>query len=244
MPNDYDPSKVDPSVTAEEIELAHDGTPAAYPDLDEQDTIDDVAPVGLMGPSVATIPERIVNARNLRADRTFVGVGMCLATVRGPILGLPAVYPSAEVAGHHSSPFHPIGDPGDTTVPRGAIGFAFNGGNGHVWLELGGGLVSTTDFHENGYEGVALRSRMLAWCGATSWGWGESVNGFDVWPDPKKPKPPAPPWGLAEREREVHRALHKAKANEAPAHRIAGLQKWDDSMIARVKAAGLKRLAL
>lgn len=248
MSNTYNAELVDPSVTPEEIELALHGTPTEYlPSLVAQDHVEgepEGVTRGLTTIVPASIPQRIQNARALRDNHTFVGVGMCLATVRGPILGVPAVFPSAEVAGEHSSPFHTIGNAGDLTVPRGSIGFAFNGGNGHVWLELGGGLVSTTDFHENGFEGVALRSKMLAWCGATSWGWGESVNGFDVWPDPKLPKPEPKPWGLAERERLVHHNLRAAKHAGAHQRKIDGLQKWDETLVARLEHAGIKRLAL
>jgi hypothetical protein len=247
MPNQpFDRSGVDPSVTDEEIERALDTTePADFPDADDvQDDLDDDSePRGLVGVGVvaASKPQRIANARKLRVDQTFVGVNRCLAVVRGPILGLPAVEPTAAIAGDHSSPFHPIADADSTAVPRAAIGFAWNGGAGHVWLELGAvkvggkplGLVSTTDFHESGFEGVALRSRMLTWCRATRWGWGESVNGFDVWPDLKKPVPP--PWTWEDRLAQLHRDLKRARDHGASKRHIAGLKAWIDKLEERHK---------
>lgn len=192
----FNRDNVDPSVSDEEIEQALDTTtPAPFPDTDDDQ--DDLGEAGGGEGEPAGIKERCANAKRLRDDQTFVGVNRCLAVVRGPILGIAALYPTAAIAGDHSEPFHSISDPASTNVPRGAIGFAWNDGAGHTWLELGSigigtdrhTLVSTTDFHRNGFEGVALRSRMLTWCGATRWGWGESVNGVDVWPAPHKPKP-------------------------------------------------------
>lgn len=229
---------LDPSVTDEDIERAFDGDPDSFPDAELQDQVDDEEdqPLGLTAIVPAGKAERIANAKRLRDNHTFVGVGMCLATVRGPILQIPALYPTAAVAGDHSRPFHGGIAAGSTQVPRAAIGFAWNGRAGHVWLELGGvtvggreeALVSTTDFHENGYEGVALRSRMLSWCGATRWGWGESCEGYDVWPDPKKPTPkPVEPWTLERRRQFIHRQL--VDAREAGHQELAHqLKLWQD----------------
>lgn len=165
---------------------------------------------------------------------------MCLATVRGPILRLPAVYPTAAVAGDNSSPFHPIKDPNSTKVPRASIGFAWNGRAGHVWLELGPvkvdgktlPLVSTTDYQESGYEGIAVRGPMLSWCGATRWGWGESVNTFDVWPDPRKPAPDKD-WTWQDRLDLLEADLKRMKKNKASAADIAGVKAWIDRIKAR-----------
>lgn len=233
---DIDPTLVDPSVTREEIEQAIDGDPAPFPDVDVQDDLDDADPADGKAFMAVTIvaaskAQRIVNARNLRERQTFVGVGLCLAVVHGPILNIPALYPTAAIAGNHSKPFHPITDPASTQVPRAAIGFAWNGRAGHVWLELGGGLVSTTDFHRNGYEGVALRSRMLTWCGAIRWGWGESVNDFDVWPEAKKPAPKPQPWDWHDRVHLLEQDLARMEKDHASHNDIASMKAW----IARIK---------
>jgi len=224
MSSALDRSDVDPSVTDEEIEQAIDGTPAEFPTVDEQDQ-PPAELITLSSPVAASIPQRIANAKALRNNHTFVGVGMCLATVRGPILQIPGLYPTAEIAGEHSKPFH-----SDGTAPRGSIGFGFNGRDGHVWLELGeitldgkkDALVSTTDFHEPGYEGVALRSRMLSWCGATSWGWGESVNGVDVWPD--APTPPDHAFHAWQWEERVAFLREEARREDRAGHPVRARQ--------------------
>jgi len=241
----FDPDLVDPSVTAAEIEQAHDGDPAPFPNIEDADTLDDASPAlrGLVGVVPATPAQALVNAKRLRDDHTFVGVGMCLATVRGPIFGLPPLWPDADTAMEHSAPFHPLTD--TLAAPRGSVGFAANGGHGHVWLNLGGGLASTTDFHENGFEGVALISRMLAWCGATRWGWGEVLNGFDVWPGQRKPprphqpddpKPHAP-WTLEQRAAFIARRARIAR-REGHLARARQLKRWHDRMELRIKAHG------
>jgi hypothetical protein len=245
MPN-FDRTLVDPSVTDEEIERALDADPAGdYPDVDEQDHLDDEQLArGLLSPVPATPREAIEHARTLREQHTFVGVGMCLATVRGPIYRVPALWPDAETAMAHSAPFHAVTDPASTGVPRASVGFASNGRHGHVWLELGAvgvtgslhALVSTTDFHEPGFEGVALRSKMLTWCGAQRFGWGETVDGIDVWPTvTKKPAPPKP-WSLQDRRDYVHRRLVKARddGHGGLAHQ---LKLWQDKMDARLQVA-------
>jgi len=242
MPDVPDAFALDPtSVSEEELDLAHsDITPAPFPDLDDvqDDEPEDIAT--LVAIVAASIPQRIANAKALSDNHTFVGVARCQSVVRGPILGLPARDATAAIAGHNSHPFHPIDDPASIKVPRGGIGFGFNGRAGHTWLELGAykgsALVRTTDFHENGYVGVALRSNMLEWCSASSWGWGESDNGFDVWPDPAKPKPDPPehqfhlwPW-----ERKV-RFLRNEANRERPDHPAIArhLDAWADRIAAR-----------
>lgn len=241
----FDPAD---GITTDDVERALDGTPAPFPDPEaeaQDDQPDDDQAFGLLTrPQVAAGKvQRCANAKRLRDQRTFVGVNRCLATVRGPILEIDALYPTAAIAGHHSSPFHRQTNP-DADVPRASIGFAFNGGAGHTWLELGtfrhngraDALVSTTDFHESGFEGIALRSRMLTWCSADSWGWGESVNGVDVWPD-AKPKPPPPdhefvtwPWA-----RKVEFLRNEAKRERADGHPFVGrqLDAWADKIAAR-----------
>jgi len=230
--------QLDPAdgITDEDIERAYDGEPAPFPDLEAQDDDEDDEPRGFAAtPQVAASKaQRCANAKQLRDDRTFVGVGFCQRTVRGPILEIDALYPTAAIAGHHSRPFHHQTNPATTGVPRAAIGFAFNGGAGHTWLELGAELVSTTDFHENGFCGIARRSRMLEWCGADEWGWGETDNDVDVWPE--APKPPAPdpfvtwPW-----DRRVEFLRNEARRELRDGHPVIArqLEAWADKIAAR-----------
>lgn len=230
---------VDPSVTNDELDQAQADPATVFPDVDEQDTLDDEDEDGqtAVRALIATVPatphQAILNARTLRDQHTFVRIGMCLNVVRGRLFHVPALWPDAATAMRHSSPFHPITDPNSTTVPRGAVGYAANGRHGHVWLELGGGLVSTTDYHELGFEGVALRSKMLTWCGATRWGWGETLNGFDVWPDPvRKPAPPAP-WTTEQRIRVLRREQAEAK-KAGQWQRATRFDQWADRLEKRL----------
>lgn len=243
MRTQLDRQAVDPSVTDDDVERALDGDPAPFPDVDEQDVPDVVSEAkALLGVIPHTPAEAVANARVLRDRHTFVGVGMCLATVRGPIFGLPAMWPDATAAIDHGAPVHHITDP--VAIPRGTAVVWRNDRHSHIALGLGGGLCSTTDFHENGFEGVAQISRIAAWCGGDLVGFIETLNGFDVWPDPKKPKPAPRPWGLAEREREVHRAHHRAVVNHAPPRRLDGLAKWDRTLLDRMAEHNVKRLPL
>lgn len=244
--NPIDRTLVDPSVTDAEIEQAIDGDPAPFIDADAQDDFDDLdeQPAALVSIVPASIQQRCANAKRLRDDKVYVGVSRCLATVRGPILGLPPVYPTAAVAGDNSKPFHPYTDPNDISVLRGSIGFAWNGGAGHVWLELGhitvdrrpDAIVSTTDFHRNGYEGIALRSRMLTWCRATRWGTGETVNGFYVGPGAKPQKPdPAAEFHAWPRDRKITFLRNEAKRRRGDGHPVAArqLDHWADRLAAK-----------
>lgn len=245
MKTQLDRRLVDPSVTDDDVERALDGTPDRYPDHDAVDLFQDDVDVvteakALLGVIPHTPEQAIASARVLRDRHTFVGIGMCLATVRGPIFGLPALWPDATAAIDHGAPIHRITDP--VAIPKGTAVVWRNDRHSHIALGLGGGLCSTTDFHENGFEGVAQISRIEAWCGGTLVGFIETLNGFDVWPDPKKPKPKPKPWGLPEREREVRRALQKAKRNKAPARRIDGLARWDETLLARMEEHKLQRL--
>lgn len=245
MPNDFDPENVDPSVTAEDVERARDATPADFPDVEDQDTLDDASPAlrGLVGVVPATPGQAAVNAKRLRDDHVNLGVGMCLAAVRGPIFGLPALWPDANTAIDHGAPVHRTSNPLD--IPRGTAVVWRNDRHGHIAFGLGGGLCSTTDYHEPGFEGVALISKLAPWCGGTLVGWIETVNGFDVWPDPKKPPhphqpddpKPAKPWTLEQRAAFVHRRAQIAKHNH---HDRAAkeLNRWYERMQVRIKAHG------
>lgn len=200
--------------TPDETRLADLDPATVFPDVADQDDPDETAESvsrALVGVIPSTPRVAILNARHLRDAHVNVGVGMCLKTVRGPLFGLPALWPTAAVAGDHGDPTHPERDPATHDVPRGAVGVAWNGRAGHIWLELGSGLVSTTDYHQLGFCGVAQRAKMLEWCGATRWAWIETVNGFDVWPNATKPAPEAKVWSLEDRRAFIHRRLTAAR---------------------------------
>lgn len=231
-------------VTPAELEAAHDATPAPYPDVVAQDDADDDLgdAKALLGIVPNSRGEAALYQRNLRQNHTFVGVGMCLRTVRLS-WGLPALWPDANTAIDHGAPIHRTSDP--VEVPWGASVVWENDRHGHIAFSLGGGLCSTTDYLESGFVGPALISRLGPWCGGRLVGWIETVNGYDVWPDQtKKPKPKPTPWGLAEREREVHRALKRAQDNDAPQRRVAGLKAWDDTLRTRLERHHMDRLPL
>lgn len=211
MPNHFDRTLVDPSITDEEIQLAHDAKPVAFPDVDAQDDVgDDLSTAHSFVVTPATPGQALLNARHLRDNHVNVGVGRCLATVRGPIFGLPAADPDANAGFDHAAPLHRFADLSQT--PRGMVVWFRNPDHGHVVLSVGGGLCSSTDFHEPGFEGIALLSRVAAWCGATDVAGGEVLERFDVWPTPAKPKPAPKPLTLAERIGVVRHDLHEAQA--------------------------------
>lgn len=230
MPKDFDPDLVDPSVTAEEIERAHDAEPADFPDVEEQDDLDELGE-GAITP--ATPREAIQHARALTEDDTFVGVGYCLRTVRDPEYRVPALWPDAETAWENGAPQHRTSDP--VAIPRGAPVYWTNGRHGHIALSLGGGLCRTTDYHRPGYVDVALISRLAPWCGGQLVGWAETLNGYDVWPDPKKPKPAPRAWTLADRRAFIHRRLLAAREAGRDTQ-AARLKAWQDRMDAKLEA--------
>ena len=219
-----------PDVTPDEVEAAHDATPVEFPDVPEQDNLDELG-AGAVVP--ATPPQAIANARALTDNDVFVSVGMCLGCVRDREFRVPALYPDAETAWEEAFGKHPESDP--KKIPRGAVPYWINGRHGHVALSVGGGLCRTTDYRRPGFVDLAPIGNLASWCGGRLVGWAEGLNGFDVWPDPKKPKPPPPPFGLADKERLVRHALERARKNKAPARRIDGLHRWHDHLVARLK---------
>lgn len=228
---DFDRSLVDASVTDEEIERAHDAPALPFPDVDEQDDTDDEGDArGLLAPAPNTPKEALANAKRLDDQGTFVGVGMCLRTVRGPEYGVASLWPDAESAWHNSRPRHLDSNP--TAIPRGAPVYWVNGRHGHIAISLGGGLCRTTDFHRSGMVDVALISRLASWCSGTLVGWGETLNGIDVWPDPKKPKPRPEPWTWERRVKFLRAEAVRQKRDGHP-HRAEQLSGWADKIAAR-----------
>lgn len=179
---------VDPSVTDEELEKATADPAGDYPDAGGDDgEQDDLDELGAGAAEPATPAQAIANARRLREQHTWVGVGYCLRTVRGLIYRVPALWPDANAALAHGRPIHSVSEL--TEIPRAAVIGFHNKTHGHVAFGLGGGLNSTTDYHEPGYEGVATIANTAEWCGADRVVWYEVLCGVDVWPGPQKPKP-------------------------------------------------------
>lgn len=233
----FDRDLVDPKVTNRELEELLTRDVLEFPELDDGDSQDDPSPANMSNVHALTavVPntpkEALANAKRLTDDGTFVGVGMCLATVRGPIFGVPALWPDAVTAMRHSAPFHALTD--IRKAPRGSVGFARTRGvHGHTWLNLGGGIVRTTDMHRSGRVDLALGSRMLEWCGAIEFGWGETLNGFDVYPSRPK-KPALEPWTLEDKARFLRDEIRQAAETGHP-KRAAHLTAWRKRILERI----------
>lgn len=215
----------DPSITADELNDALGATPQPYQDVEFHDDITQlVHTLSVVVP--ATPAEAMTNAKALTDNNVFVGVGMCLATVRGREFEVPALWPDATTAWENAATRHFETNP--NRIPRGAVVYWLNGRHGHVALSVGGGLCRTTDYRRTGFVDLAPISALDSWCGGRLVGWGETLNGIDVWPSPNKPDPkPAPkPWGLEEKHKLVASALKHAKENHVSERRIDGLTTW------------------
>lgn len=228
---EHDPDAIPEDVTPEQLERAYDLEPLPYPgDLLEQDDGAGDAAALLLAPPPATPREALAAAREADDAGTFFGVGMCLATQR-TFWEVAALWPNARMARAHADPVHTI--PAGHFPPRGSVGFAAN----HVWLNLGAGLVRTTDFHRAGKVDVALLTRMLAWCGSEGHIWGEVLNGVDVWPSRQpKPKPPAM-WTPAERAAFLKRELRDAVVNHRDAE-ARHIKAWRTRILERLNHNG------
>ena len=220
----FNRDQVDPSVTDEELEQATADPHGDFPDLEEQDDLDELG-AGAVVP--ATPAQAIANARRLRSEHTWCGVGYCLRTVRGPIYRVPALWPDANAALANGKPIHSVSELVD--IPRGAVIGFHNSTHGHVTLGLGGGLNSTTDYHEPGYEGVATIANTAGWCGADRVVWYETLCGVDVWPGPAKPKP-----RMLTRDEKLQRlrADRKRALRNGHEHYAARLKVWIDRIAA------------
>lgn len=241
--SDYDLSLVDETVTDDEIGLALSGEPTTFPVVEEADSLDYRVETLLAVPP-RTIAAGLANLRSLRVAHVPIpgGSGMCLYHIREDCWNVEPLWPNAEQAGIHGAPIHRFKTFAE--VPRGMTVIFENDHVGHVTVSLGGGLNDTSDYHQLGYSGVATIANTYQWCGAHGWFCIETVNGTDVWPDPAKPTPKPKPWGLAERERQIHADLARARKNKAPQRKIDGLKAWDDKLLARMKELKVKRLPL
>jgi hypothetical protein len=234
---DYDLT-LDPSITLDELQRARDEPADKFPDVDAQDSPGTMA---TLFSAPRTPKEALAVAKQYTDNNTFVGVGMCLRTVH-EYFNVGALWPDAETAYEHSAPRHHQTDP--LGIPRGAVIYWSNGRHGHVALSCGGGFCRTTDYRRNGFVDLAPIANLASWCGGQLDGWGEVLNGVDVWPTPPakdKPAKPTPaPWGLADKEAMLAQALAHAKHNHAPQRRINGLTAWHDHVAARLADAKKK----
>ena len=139
--------------------------------------------LGAPGDAPRTAAEAIDVAKKMSRDRTYVGVGMCLATVRG-YYGVEPKYPSAERAWYAAEHKHTVPS---SKVPRGVPVFWTNGRYGHVAISLGNGLCLSTDWKENGRIDVARIDDITRRWGQTFRGYTNDLNGVIVWRTPHKP---------------------------------------------------------
>jgi len=217
-----------PEVTDEELDYAVSADPLPFPDTEQDDADDEPARL-----FVATIPntpqEALAISKKWSDEGRFVGIGFCQRAVRN-YFNVAALWPDAETDMAHAAPLHRPKPP--KFAPRGTAGAARNGHHGHRWINLGGGLVRTTDMFRPGKIDVALESRMLEWCGAIDHAWTELINGVDVWPDPKKPKPKPQPWTWERRVKFLRAEANRQRRDGHPA-KANRLTEWADKIAKR-----------
>jgi len=232
---DTDPTQVDPSVTPDELDQATQPPAGAFPIVDDQDLVEpDALARSLIAPVPATPAQMIANFRRMREHHTPIGgVGLCLYDVRHFGWNVGALWPTANDAAHHGNPIHRFKRFAD--VPRGMTIVFVNNHLGHITAGLGGALNNTSDYHEPGFNGVATIANTAEWCNATDWYGIETVNGVDVYPNPKKPKPKPKPFTLAERIQIVRGDMRAAKA-KGHEHRAARYKLWLTQLERRLEA--------
>ena len=157
-----------------------------YPDMDQ----DILGGVELPGNAPNTPAEAIDRAREMMNNRVWVGVGMCLKTVRG-YYGLAAKYGSAEDSWNNAE--HKVHVREGKNIPRGVPVYWTNGRYGHIAISLGGGLCLSTDWKEAGRIDVAVIDEIGPRWGQQLQGYAWEVNDVVVW----KPAPPKPTVALA-----------------------------------------------
>ena len=129
--------------------------------------------------------EAIATARDWSRSRKWVGVGLCLATVRqyygvGP--GVPTAAASWAMSDHKRQV------KSGTDCPRGVPVYWTGGshGAGHIAISIGGGLCYSTDWKEAGRIDIARIDEITSRWGLDFKGFTWEVNGVQVW----KPAPP------------------------------------------------------
>lgn len=128
--------------------------------------------------------EAVVYAKRMSARRTYVGVGMCLKTVRG-YYGINSKYPDAESGYNHTKYRHRV-DIND--IPAGVVIWWTNGRHGHVAISIGNGLCLSTDWKERGKIDVARIADIGPRWGQTfQGGFTEDINDVRYWKPAPKP---------------------------------------------------------
>lgn len=131
--------------------------------------------------------EAIATARSWSKSRKFVGVGMCLATVR-QYYGVPAGVATAADSWQMSEHKRQVAN--GLACPRGTPVYWTGGskGAGHIAISIGGGLCYSTDWKEAGKIDIARIDEITTLWGLDFKGYTFEVNGVQVW----KPAPPEP----------------------------------------------------
>lgn len=157
----------------------------AYPDQKVQDA--DPIKRTFVDAAGVTPKEAIATARSWSKSRKFMGVGMCLATVR-QYYGVGAGIPTAADSWAMSD--HKRGVREGKSVPRGTPVYWTGGseGSGHIAISVGGGVCLSTDWREPGKIDYAHIDDITSHWGLTFRGYTFEVNGVQVWA-------PAPPVG-------------------------------------------------
>jgi len=169
-----------------EFENENDDQPAeglgSYPDVPGDDEAEGL---GAPGDAPRTGVEAIALARQMSANRTFVGSGMCLKTVR-TYYGINAKY--LDATDSYNAADHKVHVRSGIDVPRGVPVYWTGGssGHGHIALSLGGGLCLSTDWKEPGRIDVARIDDITARWGLPFQGYAWEVNDVIAW------KPPTP----------------------------------------------------
>lgn len=149
-------------------------------------TQDDEAVHGLdmPGDSPRTSVEALAVAKDWSNRRLYVGVGMCLKTVR-QYYGVSSKYGTAAESWYAAD--HKVHVSDGRNIPRGVPVYWTNGRAGHIAISLGGGLCYSTDWKESGKIDVAVINEIGPRWGQTLAGYAREVNDVVVWrPAPQK----------------------------------------------------------
>ncbi len=227
----------------ESLAVPDDLEPAPFPDVDEQDSLDEL---GGPGDAPRTSKEAAREGRRWIAMAVFLGVGYCLRAIRS-LWGVMPLWPDATTGWEEAEHRHPETDP--MKIPWGVPVWWVNDRHGHVAFSIGGGWCLTTDFKRSGFFCVARIAALGPWCGGRLVGWTNDINGVVVW-RPKKAKPePVKIGGPDEKLKVVEAALRRAKEHNAETAaqqrrkkaRVEFLSRWRDRLRLKVKEQEEKR---
>lgn len=175
-----------------DYDLEEDVTPVptsealAYPDVEKNDVEETAQRLGFTSAVGVKPADAIATARSWSKSRKFVGVGMCLATVR-QYYGVPSGVATAADSWHMSAHKRQVHD--GVACPRGAPVYWTGGskGAGHIAIAIGGGLCYSTDWKEAGKIDIARIDDITTQWGLDFKGYTFEVNGVQVW-KPAQPK--------------------------------------------------------